>query len=611
MITRSTLRRSAYYDSVTLMQAQQSLRTFPGIAESGVVMGTEANLDLLRRAGLDPGGIHVTPDDLVVTVQGDTEEHVEAALAALDTLLARRPAAGSVDTEHRPRTVSTAARLLPGANVALISVPGRFAAPVAGEALAAGLHVMLFSDNVPLEDEARLKEMGRAHGRVVMGPDCGTAVVGGAALGFANRVRRGPVGVVAAAGTGLQEVVSIIHRRGGGISHAIGTGGRDLNTSIGGATMSRALAVLGRDPGTSVVVMVSKPPDPEVAGRLLTQAEGIGKPVVVAFVGAPTRGDRPAAGRGTRCVWAATFEEAALLALHLAGTVPYDAAAERTRSHEALVRRARAAIGRLAPSQRYLRGLYSGGALCAEGVALLQGVLRPLYSNVPTGEAQRHTGVGPSLAHAILDLGDDIFTVGRLHPMLDMAVRVHRLAEEAAEAEVAVVLLDVVLGEGVHPDPAGALIPAIQAAHATADEQGRALAVVASVCGTDEDPQHYARQVERLEAAGVLVESSNARAAILAGMIVARDPGAVPADRLTSGGAAGPPLTPAQVSSAPRAGSSEGEDSLLAGTPRVVNVGLALFAESLRAQHVPVIDVDWRPPAGGDREMIDLLERLR
>jgi len=623
MIVRTTLRPSAYYDSVTLMQTQQALRAFPGIAEAGVVMGTEANLDLLRQAGLDPGGVNATPDALVVAVQGDTEEHVEAALAALDTLLARRPAAASPYAEYRPRTVGTAARLLPGANLALISVPGRFAAGVARDALQTGLHVMLFSDNVPLEDEVRLKQMGCAHGRFVMGPDCGTAIIGGAALGFANRVRRGSIGMVAAAGTGLQEVASIIHRRGGGISHAIGTGGRDLSTSVGGGAMSRALAALGRDPATSVVVLVSKPPDPEAAGRLLDQAERITKPVVVAFVGGRPPAVHTAAGHGTGCLWAATFEEAGLLALHLAGGAHHDPGSLVPRWTEVAARRASVEIGRLAPSQRYLRGLYSGGALCAESVALLQGALRPLYSNVPTGAAERHTGVGPSLAHAILDLGDDIFTVGRLHPMLDMTVRVHRLADEAAESEVAVLLLDAVLGEGVHPDPSGALAPAITAAREHAAQQGRHLVVVASVCGTDEDPQHRARQVERLEAAGVLIEESNARAAILAGMIAARDVEAVPA-RALFGGSTTPTTTahagvalrpvPARGGQAERRVaevSSEGEDSLLAGTPRVVNVGLALFAESLRAQDVPVIDVDWRPPAGGDREMIELLERLR
>lgn len=620
MIVRGTVRRSAYYDSVTLMQAQQSLRGLPGIVEAGVVMGTAANVELLRQAGLDPEGMTATADDLVVVVRADTEDRALDALAALDALLARRPSEGvspaAPEAEYRPRSVTAASRLLPDANLALVSVPGRFAAGVAREALEAGLHVMVFSDNVPVEDEVRLKEMGSRRDRLVMGPDCGTSLIGGAALGFANRVRQGTIGLVGAAGTGLQEVITSIHRRGSGVSHALGTGGRDLSPHVGGMTMSRALAALGRDPGTSVVVLVSKPPDPAVADRILGQAAGIGKPVVVAFVGPP---QGAGIGIGGTLHRAGTLEDAGSLAVRLAGGGTGGSEEPLHRWRITAVRRAQEVIARLAPSQRYIRGLFSGGTLCAECVGLLQAQLQPFYSNVPLGAALMHQGAGPSRAHTVLDLGADIFTVGRLHPMLDMSLRSLRLAQEAADPEVAVILLDLVLGEGVHPDPAGALAPAIVLAHAAAAKAGRSLAVVASVCGTDEDPQNRARQVERLAAAGVLVEDSNTRAVVLAGMIafhgtdvstVGRE-AAGPAPReLRSGAASGGGESDAGRV-LPGRESAGGEDALIAGPPRVVNVGLAIFGESLRAQGVPVINVDWRPPAGGDREMMDLLERLR
>jgi len=608
MIVRSTLRRSAYYDSVALMRAQQALRGLPGIAEAGVVMGTEANLDLLRQAGFDPPLRDATPDDLVVAVRGDTEAHVEAALASLDALL-RAPAAGEVAGDYRPRTVSAAARLLPEANLALISVPGRFAASAAREALQAGLHVMLFSDNVPVEDEVRLKRMGRDRGLLVMGPDCGTVLIAGSALGFANRVRRGPIGVAGAAGTGIQEVTSLVHRLGGGVSHALGTGGRDLAAAVGGVTMLDALALLRADPATAVVVIVSKPPDPAVADRLLAAAAALGKPVVASFVGAR---DETAVRAGVHR--APTLEAAAALALQLAGGAPRDSRAGVDGREGDAGRRARAAAERLAPSQRYLRALYSGGTLAAECVSLLHSVLSPMHSNVPVGTARPPESLGRSQAHTVLDLGADEFTVGRLHPMLDMTLRIQRLAQEASDPEVAVVLLDVVLGEGVHPDPAGALGPAIVSARAEAGAAGRHLVVVASVCGTDADPQDRSRQVAELEAAGVLVEDSNARAAAVAGAIAARSPRvALPRMAPDAAGASAGPQVP-RPAAAP-----EGAEmppvrgtaaSLLAGPPRVINVGLALFAESLRRQDVPVIDVDWRPPAGGDRSMLDLLERL-
>ncbi len=600
MIVRSAVRRSAYYDSVTLMQVQQTLRSLPGIAEAGVVMGTGANLDLLRQAGLDPGRVTASADDLVVAVRGDTDEHVEAALASLDGLLRARPPSDVADQTYRPRTVSAAARLLPGANLALISVPGRFAAGVAREACEAGLHVMLFSDNVPVEDEVRLKQTCRSRRLLCMGPDCGTAFVGGTALGFVNRVRRGPIGLVAAAGTGLQEVMSAVHRLGGGVSHAIGTGGRDLAAAVGGITMFDGLTLLGRDPGTTVVVLVSKPPDPAVARRLLEHAAGVGKPVVVAFVGSSPE------DRGSGNLYpASTLEEAGVLAVQLAGGAPRDLEAEARRWIQAAKQRAGAVRARLAPSQRYLRGLFSGGTLCAETVSLLESVLRPLFANVPAGSAQSLASLGRSQAHTLLDLGADEFTVGRLHPMLDMTLRAQRLAQEAADPAVAVILVDIVLGEGVHPDPAGPLGPVIADARTAARAAGRELVVIATVCGTDADPQNRARQVARLEAAGVVIEDTNARAAALAGAVVA---GAAETEAMWPRLArrtprAGPDVAPASVSG--------GEaPALLAGSPRVVNVGLARFAESLRAQGASVIDVDWRPPAEGDRAMLELLEKL-
>ena len=625
MIARGTVRPSAYYDSAALMRVQQALRGFPGIDEAGVVMATPANLDLLRQAGLDPANLAtpggapaaaraIGPNDLVVMVRGAGPAEVETALAAVDELLARRPDAGAAEGAYRPRTVATAARQLAGANLALISVSGRFAAGVAREALRADLHVMLFSDNVPLDDEVDLKRAAAAGGRIVMGPDCGTAILGGAALGFANRVRRGTVGLVGASGTGIQEVAVLVHHLGGGISQALGTGGRDLSTEVGGMTARRALAMLGRDPATRMVVIVSKPPAPSVAAALLDDAASLGKPVIVIFTGPASA----ASGAGVRQV--RTLEDAARLAAARAGGATL--LADDRPALDRIAARARDAARALAPSQRYLRGLMSGGTLCAEAVVLLEGTLRPLFTNVASGPARRHEVTGPGHGHTILDLGDDLFTVGRLHPMLDMTLRAARLRQEAADPEVAVLLIDVVLGLGVHPDPAGALAPVIAEARAAARASGRHLAVVASVCGTDDDPQRREDQVARLESVGVFVEESNARAALLAGAIAVRmfEPDAIavmlaePGRAQHAGAERGAPGgAPAPAADAPvprRSDAATAADALLAAPPRIVNVGLSIFAESLREQGVPVIDVEWQPPAGGDPELLELLERL-
>jgi FdrA protein len=363
------------------------------------------------------------------------------------------------------------------------------------------------------------------------------------------------------------------------------------------------LARRSRDPATTVIVLVSKPPDPDVADRLLGQAADLGKPVVAAFVGG-----RPSPRRGDALSTASTLEGAAHLALRVSGSGRGEAGSEVRRWRAETERRARTVAEHFAPSQRYLRGLYSGGTLCAECAGVLESVLTPLYTNVHAGAARPVGSAGRSQGHTLLDLGDDVFTVGRLHPMLDMTLRAQRLGQEAADPEVAAILLDVVLGEGVHPDPAGALVPAITASRRAAEERGRHLAVVASVCGTDGDPQNRSRQVERLEEAGVLVEDTNARASALAGALATRGTRIPALDVGVLGGSPGGRRGGAAAGSPGDSGS--GEARLLSGPLRVVNVGLPIFAESLRAQDVEVIDVDWRPPAGGDRAMVDLLERL-
>jgi FdrA protein len=587
MPIHGVVRRSAYFDSVALMLAQREGRRMPGVEECGVVMATEANAALLRAAGLDFASLSAAgPDDLVVVARAATEGQAEAAVARAIEALTQRRTEGIGEDAYRPKTVVAAARRLAGANLAVVSVPGRFARSVAVEALDAGLHVLLFSDNVPIEHEIELKARSRERGLLLMGPDCGTAIIGGAALGFANRVRAGRIGLVGASGTGLQEVTSLIHRFGGGITHAIGTGGRDLSSAVGGTTTLQGLRALALDPATAVIVLISKPPSPDVAGRLLAAAAGCGKPVVVNFVGAAVAEAGPVHS-------ASTLEEAARRAVRLAyGTAPDAGPLRALPAQEA---------GRLAAGQRYIRGLYSGGTLCYEALVLLRPTVGRVWSNTPLHPAEALDPVTRSREHTIIDLGGDEFTQGRLHPMLDPTLRLQRLQHEAADPETAVVLLDVVLGYAAHPDPAGALVPVIRQARDQAQAAGRHLCVVGSVCGTDDDPQPAAAQREALYEAGVLLEDSNARAARLAGLIAEARGG--------RGGEAGTRHL-AAAAAAPAWPEVGPITALLAQPPAVVNVGLELFAESLRAQGVPVVAVDWRPPAGGKPRLLDLLDRL-
>jgi FdrA protein len=503
LIVKGAVHRNSYRDSVELMGIAAQLEQIAGIQRAGLVMATVANLDVLAEAGLaDAAASGPGPNDLVVAVAALYDQAADTALATAVTLLAA--GTGDADGPQQTRmaqTIGEGLAELPDANLALVSTPGTYATAEALRALKRGLNVFLFSDNVPIEDEIQLKELAERKGLLVMGPDCGTAIVGGVPLGFANAVRRGPIGLVGASGTGLQQVTSLIHRFGSGVSQAFGTGGRDLDEGVGGTTMLAATRRLLADPETKVIVLISKPPSAAVAARILDAVRSSPKPVVVNFLG----GDA-AAVQAVGAHPAPTFESAARLAVTLAAGHPVPEPTTdpviglRDQHLQAL---AEAAAARLAPGQREIRGLYSGGSLAGEAKVVLAAVLG----------TERHD--------RILDLGDDEYTVGRPHPMIDPRLRNEHIVATATEPAVAVVLLDVVLGYGSHPDPAEALAPAIADAMALAISAGRHLLVVASVCGTDLDPQDLERQERILAQTGVLLESSNARAAMLAASIAA------------------------------------------------------------------------------------------
>jgi len=516
MATIQKIMRNLYRDSVSLMQLSARLAKLPGIDQASAVMATESNLSLLVEAGLLEEKIEARPNDLLVVIQGD-EGGLEAALMEAEAGLSQQPAPvdhGAGVRRIAPRTIEMGLAELPTANLALIATPGDYAAAEALKALRLGLHVMLFSDNVSPADEIRLKQYARDHHLLVMGPDCGTAIINGIPLGFANVVRRGSIGAVAASGTGLQQVTCLIDRWGQGISQALGTGGHDLHHSVGGISMMQGLAALSADPTTEVIVLVSKPPSPEIAARVLEKAGQAGKPVVVNFLGADL-----AAIQGQNIYAARTLEEAAAMAVALAkGQHPEPQPDE---SNPAQLERLLAESGRLQPQQRYIRGLYSGGTFCYEALLLLAGRVGAVYSNIPLEARYRLEDVWQSRQHTVIDLGDDLFTRGRPHPMIDHRLRNERILKEAADPEAAVILLDVVLGYGSHPDPAGEMVPAIKSARKAAAEAGRPLIFVGSVCGTAADPQGLAGQEENLREAGVILTESNAQAVRLAAAAIA------------------------------------------------------------------------------------------
>jgi succinyl-CoA synthetase alpha subunit len=509
---KTLIKKSEYHDSVTLMLVARELTKFPGVLDVGVIMATEANKALLKDSGLlTPEAQSATPNDLVIAVSAN-DDAADAALLEAERLLKQKRSADE-GAEFRPKTLRGAVKMNPNANVAVISVAGRYATDEAWDALRRGLHVLLFSDNVSLADEIALKTYARDHGLLLMGPGAGTAILNGVALGFANVVPRGPVGIVSAAGTGLQEVSTLLAKYGVGITQGLGTGGRDLKEEVGGIMMLEGLKALQADPATKVITLVSKPPSPGVAEAILDQVAQSDKPTVIGFMGA-----NPAEFRSVpNAIPASTLQETALLAAKAAGT-PIDVAEVIAREEETLQAQAKELRAALKPEQKYLRGLFSGGTLCYESQVIWRDRLSdPVLSNAPLKNDHQLADSLHSVKHTCVDLGEEEFTVGRPHPMIDNDLRIRRLLQDARDPEVAVIMLDVVIGYGAHPDPASELAPAIRQAKQLAD---RELIVVASVTGTEQDPQRLSTQVATLQSAGAIVCDSNAAAAKLVAMIV-------------------------------------------------------------------------------------------
>jgi len=509
---KTIIKPSEYHDSVSLMLVAQELAGLPGVSDAAVVMATEANKAILKEASLlTPEAAAASPNDLVIAIHA-ADNALAQAVAAVEELLQRKQAQAET-AEFRPKTLRGALKTNPAANLAVISVAGRYAADEAWKALHQGLHVLLFSDNVSLADEIALKKYASEHALLLMGPGAGTAIINGVALGFADALPAGPVGIVSAAGTGLQEVSTLLAKQGVGITQGIGTGGRDLSEDVGGIMMLAGLKALQEDPATRVIVLVSKPPAASVAQNVLDQVALSDKPTVVCFLG----GEFQKAAVDANMYPARTLEEAAWLGASLAKSGRPDKPASRGD----LEAQAKALRGTLAPGQRYLRGLFSGGTLCYEAQVIWRDMLAgPVLSNAPLSKANQLPDSTHSQGHTAVDLGEEEFTVGRLHPMMDNALRIRRLLQEARDPEVAVILLDVVIGYGAHPDPAVELGSAVQKARLLAQEAGRELIVVASVTGTEGDPQSLSRQVQKLQAAGVVVCDSNAAAARLVARIV-------------------------------------------------------------------------------------------
>ena len=487
------VRTGFYLDSVALMRHSQAVAALPGIETAAMMIGSDSNKGIMEDAGLlADEGRAAQPNDLIIAVRAESSEAGEAALSEAEALLDRPAAAGGEPGAWHPKSLATALEALSGANLALISIPGEFAADEARKVLAKGLNVMIFSDNVTIEDERALKEEARSRGLLVMGPDCGTALIGGVPLAFANEVPRGAIGLVSASGTGLQEVSCLIARGGKGVSHGIGVGGRDLGEKVGGLMTLMAIDALDADARTTHIVIISKPPSDAVAKTVLARVAESPKTFTICFLGLDTM-ELP-----ENAVLAPTLEAAAA---HALGNPISDLSPDEEAKAADLAKE-------MDGGRRWIRALFAGGTMCAETQVIFRVAGETVQSNVPIPGA---LPLGDTITgHSAIDLGADEYTVGRPHPMIEPAVRNDVLKIALAEPEAAVILLDMVIGYGAHADPAGDLADLLKGAKSGGP------VVIASVTGTEDDPQVYSEQIVKLRRAGVMVAPSNARATALA-----------------------------------------------------------------------------------------------
>lgn len=500
------IRTNSYYDSVALMLVTKEIKKMSGVKEVLVGMGTELNKELAANLNLSNNQIErLTPNDFFIAAACEGDNLLERITKKVDELLNSKQEQN--ETKLNVSTLSMAVKHLTGANLSVISVPGKYAAYEAKKALQNGLHVMLFSDNVTVDEEIELKNLGRDKGLLVMGPDCGTAIINQIPLCFANSVKKGAIGIVGASGTGTQEVSVIIDKLGEGVSQVIGTGGRDLTSEVGGIMMLEGFRALIDDPATKVIVLISKPPSPAVAEKILALVDNTNKPVVVNFIG----GDREQIERhgAYSCV---SLEDAAHKAVCLLKGEKVQDFLSFSLPGQEIDQIVNSELSKFHCEQKYLRALYSGGTLADEAMKLLDREGYAISSNIPLSPELKLENIHKSKEHTCIDLGDDDFTIGKPHPMIDPIGRVDRLLKEAEDDEVAIVLMDFVLGYGSNIDPAGEMLPGIIQAKKNMESRGKHLCVIGYICGTNRDPQGYKTQKEKLERSGVITMPSNAQA---------------------------------------------------------------------------------------------------
>ena len=578
---KTIVKKGSYHDSVVLMLLTTQISTIEGVKKVSIMMATPANKDIYRQSGLSTEELEsASANDMVVVADVDDDAILDVIMEEVEEFFKKQSTSeGDKKGAESVKSWDKALGKLPDANLAVISIPGAYAALEADRALDEGMNVFMFSDNVTLEDEIKLKQKAHEKGLAVMGPDCGTGIIQGVPIAFTNNVTPGAIGIIGASGTGIQELTTIIDRLGEGVKNAIGTGGRDLSTEVGGITMMDMIEAMESDDSVKVLIIISKPPAKEVRDRISDRLSNFKKPVVTLFLG-----EKPEYHE-ENFYHAYTLDEAARLAVGL------------VRGEEIKEGKVDVDDSQFfgAEEKKTIKAYYSGGTLAGEAAMLIKDALN---LKVPPQKAEGF--MLKTDGHIVVDLGDDVYTQGKPHPMIDPAKRIECMQDAIDDASTGVILLDIMLGYGSHEDMAGALLPSIVELRDKAKAEGRKLFFVATVCGTRRDFQSYDEAVSKLKEAGVIVCENNKLAVHTAICAIGLD-FEEPAKEIRK-------KTVAKIE---KTEVSEKLLQLLSQKPKVINIGLKSFAEVVESFGCDVVQYDWMPPAEGNVELIKVLNFLR
>lgn len=573
---KTIIKKNNYQDSINLMILTGKINELNGVNKSQIMMGTEANKNILKNSGLlTDEAEKASSNDMVIVIDTEDENVIKNAVTEIEQFLDNLQLEDKKQDFQEATSIETAIEKLDGANLALFSIPGEYAAVEMKKALNLGLNVFSFTDNIPKKDEIELKKLANEKGLLMMGPDCGTGAISGVPLAFTNVINPGDISIVGASGTGIQEVSCLIDKYGGGIIHAIGTGGRDLNEDVNGITMRDSLIALNNHPETKVIALISKPPAKKVRDEIVDLLHSLSKPVVAIFLG-----EKPENHEGN-VYFAHTLEECAKMAVDLSKNGKVDKNYNEPLKNQLNIK---------LDENSKVKGLYSGGTLGAEAAMLITDALN-------LGEIIKRDGyLLDANGYQVLDLGDDMYTVGKPHPMIDPDVRIQKIKEFANDDETSVILIDIVLGYGTHDDMVGALTPAIREAKKLAKEKGKPLYFISSVVGTKNDIQDYDKAVDSLKQEGVLVEESNKKAILLALKLKGIDYTEKDKEIL--------PVNKEKTNLKP----SLNITKFLSEKPKVINIGLKSFNKSIKDFGGKSIWVNWKPKAGGNKKLIQIID---